>query len=146
MGRGGRIKVDAYNRILGIDRIFAIGDICCQTTDGNYPDGHPQLAQVAIQQGKLLAANLQNLIAEKGMKPFTYVNKGSMAVITKYHAVVDPPFGSFNGYFAWLTWLFVHIIPVAGFRNKAKLANNWFWSFLTNDPSLRLIIRAKKWT
>jgi len=143
-GRGGRLKVDAYNRIAGIDRIFAIGDICYQTTDKNYPDGHPQLAQVAIQQGKLLAANLLNVIAGKTMKPFKYMNKGSMAIITKYQAVVDLPFGSFKGYFAWLTWLFVHIIPIAGFRNKAKLAYNWFWSFLTNDPNLRLIIRAKK--
>ena len=143
-GRGGRLNVDEYNRISGIDRIFAIGDICCQTTDKNYPDGHPQLAQVAIQQGKLLAANLLNSIDEKRMKPFTYLNKGNMAIITKYQAVVDLPFGSFKGYLAWLTWLFVHIIPIAGFRNKAKLAYNWFWSFLTNDPNLRLIIRAKK--
>ena len=143
-GRGGRLKVDAYNRISGVDSIFAIGDVCYQTTDKNYPDGHPQLAQVAIQQGKLLAANLVNLILGKRMKPFLYVNKGSMAIITKFKAVVDLPFGSFKGYLAWLTWLFVHIIPIAGFRNKAKLAYNWFWSFLTNDPNLRLIIRAKK--
>lgn len=143
-GRGGRLKVDEYNRISGIDRIFAIGDLCCQYTDKDYPEGHPQLAQVAIQQGKLLAANLVNLIAEKRMKPFTYLNKGSMAIITKYQAVVDLPFGSFTGYFAWLTWLFVHIIPIAGFRNKAKLAYNWFWSFITNNPNLRLIIGAKK--
>ena len=143
-GRGGRLKVDAYNSISGINSIFAIGDICCQTTDKHYPEGHPQLAQVAIQQGELLAANLVNLTDNKRMKPFTYVNKGSMAIITKYHAVVDLPFGSFKGYFAWLTWLFVHIIPIAGFRNKAKLAYNWIWSFLTNDPNLRLIIRAKK--
>ena len=143
-GRGGRLMVDAYNRLSGSDTVFAIGDICYQTTDKNYPDGHPQLAQVAIQQGKLLAANLLNSMLGKRMKPFKYLNKGSMAIITKHQAVVDLAFGSFKGYLAWLTWLFVHIIPIAGFRNKAKLAYNWFWSFLTNDPNLRLIIRVKK--
>lgn len=142
--RGRRIIVDEYNKVSGTSNIFAIGDQCVQTTDKNYPNGHPQLAQVAIQQGKLLAENLVRLSKGQTMKPFSYYNKGTMAIISKFKAVVDLPKGFFKGFIAWLVWLFIHIIPIAGFRNKAKLAFNWFWSFITNDPTLRLIIRPRK--
>jgi NADH:ubiquinone reductase (H+-translocating) len=141
IGKGRRIIVDAYNRVSGIKNVFAIGDICFQTTDKNFPNGHPQLAQVAIQQGKLLAVNLENIVLGNNLKPFRYINKGTMAIISKYRAVVDLPSGFYKGVLAWLTWLFIHIIPITGFRNKARLAFNWFWSFVTNDPTLRLIIR-----
>jgi NADH dehydrogenase len=144
LGKGRRILVDAYNKVNATENIFAIGDISLQTTDKNYPNGHPQLAQVAIQQGKLLAKNFEHIALGKKLKAFSYFNKGSMAIISKFKAVVDLPIGFFKGYFAWLTWLFVHIIPIASFRNKAKLAYNWFWSFITNDPNLRLIIRPDK--
>lgn len=142
--RGRRIIVDEYNMVQGTKNIFAIGDQCFQTSDKDYPNGHPQLAQVAIQQGKTLADNLKRLHKQEPMKPFSYFNKGSMAIISKYKAVVDLPKGFFKGFIAWLVWLFIHIIPIAGFRNKAKLAYNWFWSFITNDPTLRLIIRPGK--
>jgi NADH dehydrogenase len=141
IGRGRRILVDEYNMVKGLPDVFAIGDICLQTTDAAFPNGHPQLAQVAIQQGILLAENLVNLIEKRPLKAFKYVDKGSMAIITKNKAVVDLPKFTFTGWFAWLTWLFIHIIPIAGFRNKIKLVTGWFWSFLTNNPSLRLIIR-----
>ncbi|MBN8856904.1 MAG: NAD(P)/FAD-dependent oxidoreductase [Sphingobacteriales bacterium] len=142
--RGRRIIVDEYNKVAGTSNIFAIGDQCVQTTDKNYPNGHPQLAQVAIQQGKLVAENLTRLSKGEVMRPFSYYNKGTMAIISKFKAVVDLPKGFFKGFIAWLVWLFIHIIPIAGFRNKAKLAFNWFWSFITNDPTLRLIIRPRK--
>jgi NADH dehydrogenase len=142
--RGRRILVDEYNKVKGFENIFVIGDQCLQLTDAKFPDGHPQLAQVAIQQGKLLADNLLNIAAGKPMKTFKYHDKGSMAIIAKYKAVVDLPKGFFKGFFAWIVWLFIHIIPIAGFRNKGKLAFNWFWSFITNDPTLRLIIRPEK--
>jgi NADH dehydrogenase len=141
--RGRRILVDEFNQVQGVSNIFAIGDQCMQLTDKNYPSGHPQLAQVAIQQGQLLAKNFLNVRDGKAMKPFSYFNKGSMAIISKFKAVVDLPKGFFKGFFAWLTWLFVHIIPIAGYRNKFKLAYNWLWSFITNDPTLRLIIRPR---
>ena len=144
IGRGRRILVDEFNRVKGIPNIFAVGDIALMTGDPDYPNGHPQLAQAAIQQGELLAANLGRLKEGKPLKPFRYHNKGTMAIIAKYEAVVDLPRGFFRGFFAWLVWLFIHLIPIAGFRNKAKLAFNWFWSFVTNDPTLRLIIRPKK--
>jgi len=145
VGRGRRILVDEYNKVIGVDSIFAIGDQCYMTADTEFANGHPQLAQVAIQQGKLLAANFQRLNAGKQLEPFHYHNKGSMAIIAKYRAVVDlPGKGFFSGFFAWIIWLFIHIIPIAGYRNKAKLAYNWFWAFVTNDPTLRLIIRPAK--
>lgn len=142
--RGRRIKVDEFNRVSGLANVFAIGDLCIQESDPKFPQGHPQLAQVAIQQGTLLAKNLMRIGDGTAMKPFLYNDKGSMAIIAKYKAVVDLPKGFFKGFFAWLVWLFIHIIPIAGFRNKLKLAFNWFWSFATNDPTLRLIIRPEK--
>lgn len=144
LGRGRRIIVDDINRVKGYENIFAIGDQCFQASDKNYPDGHPQLAQVAMQQGNALAANLNRLAENKATVPFSYFNKGSMAIISKYRAVVDLPKGFFKGFFAWLVWLFIHILPLVGFGNKLKLAFNWIWSFLTNDPTLRLIIRRNK--
>lgn len=143
-GRGRRILVDEVNKVKGTENIFAIGDICLQTSDKQFPNGHPQLAQVAIQQGKLLAKNLRRKLIQNTLRPFTYNDKGSMAIISKYKAVADLPKFSFTGYFAWLIWLFIHIIPLIGYRNKAKLAFNWFWSFITNNPTLRLIVRPGK--
>lgn len=144
VGRGRRIIVDEYNRVAGTQNIFAIGDQSLQTTDKHYPEGHPQLAQVAIQQGTQLAENFKRIQAGKPMKAFSYYNKGTMAIIAKFKAVVDLPKAFFKGFIAWFVWLFIHIIPIAGFRNKLKLAYNWFWSFITNDPTLRLIIRPRK--
>jgi NADH dehydrogenase len=142
--RGRRILVDEFNKVTGTKNIFSIGDQCFQSGDVNYPNGHPQLAQTAIQQGKLLAENLKNIVANKPLMPFKYHNKGTMAIIAKYKAVVDLPHGFFKGFIAWFVWLFIHIIPIAGYRNKVKLAFNWFWSFVTNDPTLRLIIRPQQ--
>ncbi|HSZ86357.1 MAG TPA: NAD(P)/FAD-dependent oxidoreductase [Puia sp.] len=142
--RGRRILVDEFSKVIGTKNIFSIGDQCFQSGDANYPNGHPQLAQTAIQQGKLLAENLKNIVDNKPLKPFKYHNKGTMAIIAKYKAVVDLPHGFFKGFIAWFVWLFIHIIPIAGYRNKVKLAFNWFWSFITNDPTLRLIIRPQQ--
>ena len=144
ISKGNRILVDGFNTVKGTSNIFAIGDQCLQTTDKNYPEGHPQLAQVAIQQGKLLAKNLQRIAAGKNPQPFAYNNKGSMAIISKYEAVADLPKVSFTGFFAWLIWLFIHIIPLVSFKNKLRLCLNWLWSFITNDPTLRLIIRPDR--
>lgn len=139
--RGRRIQVDEHNRVKGMQNIFALGDLCFQTTDRNFPTGHPQVAQVAIQQGELLGRNLRRLWDGMPMRSFAYNDKGSMAIISKYKAVADLPKFSFKGIMAWFIWLFIHIIPLIGFRNKAKLAFSWLWSFVTNDPTLRLVIR-----
>lgn len=144
LGKGKRILVDQFNKVKGTKNVFAIGDISFQTSDSNYPNGHPQLAQVAIQQGKLLAENIPKNLNGKILKEFTYNDRGSMAIISKYKAVADLSKFSFKGYFAWLIWLFIHIMPIASFRNKIKLAYNWFWAFISNNPTLRLIIRPTK--
>lgn len=143
IGRGRRVLVDEYNRVQNFNNIFALGDQCLQTTDVKFPNGHPQVAQVAIQQGELLAKNLKR-IADKGdLKPFVYNDKGSMAIISKYNAVADLPKFSIKGFVAWFIWLFIHVIPLIGFRSKVELAFSWFFSFITNDPTLRLIIRPE---
>lgn len=143
-GRGNRIITGPFNLVKDCKNIFAIGDVCIQTTDPAFPNGHPHLAQVAIQQGKLLAKNIRRIQSQKDPLPFRYKDKGSMAIISKYKAVADLPKFSLTGYFAWVIWLFIHIIPLVGYRNKAKLAFNWFWSFINNNPTLRLIIRPGK--
>lgn len=141
--RNRRIAVDEFNRVADTPGVFAIGDICYQDTDGPYPNGHPQVAQVAIQQGILLARNFENMIKGGTLRPFRYTDKGSMAIISKYKAVAELPVGFFKGILAWWMWLFIHILPIAGFRNKLKLLSSWFWNFISNDPTLRLIIPSR---
>ncbi|MFL9832636.1 NAD(P)/FAD-dependent oxidoreductase [Chryseobacterium terrae] len=144
IGKGRRLLVDEYNRVLGFENIYALGDICLQLTDKRYPKGHPQLAQVAIQQAKLAAKNLRKSRKGEKLQPFIYNDKGSMAIISKYKAVVDLPKFSYTGFFAWLTWLFIHIIPLTGFRNRIRLALEWFRLFITNNPSIRMILQPGK--
>ncbi|MFP3834571.1 NADH dehydrogenase [Chryseobacterium oleae] len=144
IGKGRRILVDEYNRVEEHTYIYALGDIALQLTDKLFPNGHPQLAQAAIQQAKNLGKNLIRLQEGKELIPFTYNDKGSMAIISKFNAVVDLPGFSFKGFLAWLTWLFIHIIPLVGFRSKIRLSLDWFRLFITNNPSIRLILYPKK--
>lgn len=144
IGKGRRILVDAYNKVENTEDIYALGDISLMLSEEKYLKGHPQLAQVAIQQGKNLAANFKRIEDEKVLEPFRYNDKGSMAIISKYNAVVDLPKHSFKGFIAWLTWLFIHIIPLVGFGNKIQLAIDWFRLFITNNPSIRLILYPKR--
>lgn len=137
-----RILVDECNRVRSSENIFALGDVAMMTSE-EYPFGHPMLAPVAIQQGSHLAKNLVLHTQGKPMKPFKYFDKGSMATIGKNKAVVDLPNGMhFKGFFAWLVWMFVHILYLIGFRNKLITLNNWIWSYLTYDKGTRLIIRT----
>lgn len=144
IGKGRRILVDAYNKVKASENIYALGDICLQFTDEKFPRGHPQLAQVAIQQAKNIGKNFKRMEDEKTFTPFKYNDKGSMAIISKFNAVVDLPKFSFNGFIAWLTWLFIHIIPLVGFSSKIRLALDWFRLFITNNPSIRLILYPKR--
>jgi NADH:ubiquinone reductase (H+-translocating) len=143
--RGNRIKVNGYNQVEGQENIFAVGDIACMmNVEADYPNGHPQVAQPAIQQGDLLAKNLVNLIAKKPMKAFTYHNLGSMATVGRHLAVVDLPFIKFQGVIAWYAWMFVHLMAILGIKNKILIFVNWLWNYITYDQSLRLIIRPKR--
>ncbi len=143
IGHGGRIIVDEYNRVKGLNNVFAIGDQCIQTEEA-YPAGHPQLAQVAIQQATLLAANFKRISKEQDLQPFHYKNLGSMATIGRNSAVVDLPKFHFSGWFAWLTWLVVHLRSILGVRNKIFVLLNWIWNYITYDTSIRLIVYARK--
>ncbi|HKJ42752.1 MAG TPA: NAD(P)/FAD-dependent oxidoreductase [Sunxiuqinia sp.] len=138
--RGNRIKVNRFNEIEGYDSIFAIGDLAYMETE-NYPKGHPQVAQVALQQATLLAKNLVNKREAKTLKKFEYKDKGSMATVGRNRAVVDLPFIRFSGTFAWLTWMFVHLMSIVGVKNRLVIFINWLWKYATFDQSLRLIIR-----
>ena len=138
-----RIKVDAHNKVKGYENVFAIGDICLMETE-KYPKGHPQMAQPAMQQGSLLAENLVNLQNNKPLKAFEYKDKGSMATIGRNKAVVDLPKFHFHGVFAWFVWMFIHLISLIGFKNKAVVFLNWVYNYIRFDREARLIIRPYK--
>lgn len=144
-GRGRRILVKEYNKVEHLENVYAIGDTCIQTTDMNFPEGHPQLAQVAIQQGKTLARNFKAMHAEKPLTPFSYYDKGSMAIIGRVKAVVDipKPKMNFKGWFAWFMWLFVHLFSLIRHRNRLLTMYHWTVAYFTKDQSLRMIIRPK---
>lgn len=141
--RGNRIKVDRFNKMEGSTNVFAIGDVCFMTEE-KYPNGHPQVAQVAMQQGENLAHNLGNILKGKEMKPFCYTDLGSMATVGRNLAVVDFPFMKIQGFFAWLIWMFVHLMSIVGAKNRILIFINWAWNYITYDQSLRLIIRDSK--
>lgn len=138
-----RIKVNEYNQVNGYDTIFAIGDIASMVTE-KYPQGHPMMAQPALQQGKLLGENLIRLVHNKPMKAFEYNDKGSMATIGRNKAVVDLPKLHFHGVFAWFVWMFIHLISLIGFKNKAVVFLNWAYNYVAFDREGRLIIRPYK--
>lgn len=140
---GNRIAVNQYNQVLNTNSVFAIGDVASHTTKNN-PKGLPMLAPVAQQQGKLLAKNIINLINNKPIEPFVYKDKGTMATIGRRKAVVDLPKWKFQGTFAWLVWMFIHIMSLVGFRNRAVAFMDWMTNYFTYDRPLGLIIRPYK--
>ncbi len=143
VNRGKRIWVDEYNRVKGFEDVFAIGDVSNMPTV-EYPNGHPQVAQVAIQQGKNLAQNFLWMKKKDILKPFKYIDRGSMATIGRNLAVADLSFIKFSGFIAWLTWMFVHLMAIVGVKNRLLIFINWMWNYLTYDQSLRLILWAAK--
>ncbi|GAA4838830.1 NAD(P)/FAD-dependent oxidoreductase [Algivirga pacifica] len=136
----GRIKVDSFNQVESYDNIYAIGDVAQMTTE-DYPFGHPMVAPVAIQQAKLLAKNIWAKVKGKNLKTFTYKDKGAMATIGKNKAVVEVGKFKSQGAFAWFIWMFVHIMSLVGYRNKAIVFVNWLWNYVNYDRGIRLIIR-----
>jgi NADH dehydrogenase len=143
-GRGKRIKVDAFNRVPGFDNIFAIGDACIMDADSAFPSGHPQMAQPAMQQGRLVAANIRRLLEKKPLKPFKYFDKGSMATIGRNKAVADLKALKLQGLLAWLIWMFIHLVSLIGFKNKFFVLLSWIFSYFSYDKSNRLIIARPK--
>lgn len=137
---GGRILVDEFNRVQGYSNVFAIGDVALMTCE-DYPKGHPMVAQPAMQQGANLASNILMDIQSKKWKPFVYKDLGSMATIGRNKAVTEVGRFKLSGWFAWVTWLFVHIYQLVGFRNKIVVMINWAQNYFRHARDLRLIIR-----
>ncbi|MBT8323954.1 MAG: NAD(P)/FAD-dependent oxidoreductase [Winogradskyella sp.] len=137
---GNRIAVDQYNQVFGADSIFAIGDVASHVSNDN-PKGLPMLAPVAQQHGKLLGKNLLRLANNQPMQQFIYKDRGTMATIGRKKAVVDLPNYKFQGAFAWILWMFVHIISLVGFRNRLVAFIDWMRNYFTYDRPLGLIIR-----
>ncbi|HKI88843.1 MAG TPA: NAD(P)/FAD-dependent oxidoreductase [Draconibacterium sp.] len=138
--KGNRIRVNRFNQVEDLTGIFAIGDIAYMETEA-YPKGHPQVAQVALQQATNLAQNLLNIQNKKELTPFKYHDKGSMATVGRNRAVVDLPRLRFSGFPAWLVWMFVHLMSIVGVKNRLVIFINWLWNYMTYDQSLRLILR-----
>jgi len=141
-GRNNRLVVNRFNQLEGYQNIFAIGDNSLMTEDA-YPNGHPQVAQVALQQASLLSGNIKRMGKDKPLKQFHYHDKGSMATVGRHLAVADLPFGKFKGYVAWMLWSIVHLLSIIGVKNKLFILLDWTWKYITYDQALRLLIKHK---
>lgn len=146
LGAGGRLLVDGFCRVKGLPgEIYALGDIALMTVgpdiDPAFPKGHPQLAQPALQQGRMLARNLSS--PEK-KKPFRYKDKGTMATVGRNRAIVQLKHLEFSGLIAWMAWMFIHLVSILGFRNRLTVLINWVWAYFNYSSSLRLLIRPSK--
>lgn len=137
---GNRIKVNEYNQVGDLERVFAIGDVAAMQTAA-HPHGHPMVAPAAIQQAETLAENLLRMLNDRPLKAFYYRDKGSMATIGRNKAVVDAGKFHFKGILAWFMWMAVHLFSLAGFRNRLVVFINWFWNYISYDRGTRLIIR-----
>lgn len=138
--RGNRLTTNRYCQVQGIHDVFAIGDIAFMPTP-KYPNGHPQVASVAIAHAKFLAENFRRLANGKPLKEFEYHDKGSMATVGKRKAVVDLPWFNFQGRFAWFTWMFVHLMLLLSVRNRILVFITWAYSYFTNDSTLRVLLK-----
>lgn len=143
LSRGNRLVVNEFNQVLGHNEIFAIGDVAYMETEA-FPNGHPMMAQPAIQQGQNLGINLIRLLENKPIKPFAYEDKGSMATVGRNKAVADLKRFKFQGVFAWFVWMFVHLFFLIGFRNRVVVFINWVYNYIRFDREARLIIRPFK--
>ena len=139
--KGNRFVVDRRGQIKSIKNVFALGDIAYMATP-KYPNGHPQVASVAVQHGKFLAKNLKLRLKNKPEIDFEYHNKGSMATIGKRKAVVDLPKFHFHGRLAWITWMLVHLMLLLSVKNKLSVFLNWTLNYFSNDSTLRILLKS----
>ena len=143
IGHAGRFLTDRFCRVKGVKDVYAIGDVSLVEGDEEYPLGHPQLAQVAMQQAKTVAKNFTAMSKGKELKPFKYKNLGVMATIGRNHAVAEISGKKFGGFPAWALWLIVHLRSILGVKNKTFILLNWVWNYINYKQSLRLILKAK---
>jgi NADH dehydrogenase len=138
--RGSRFIVDRFNKIENLENVYALGDIAFMTTP-KYPNGHPQVASVAIEQAKIMAKNFKLSLKNKSLIEYEYHDKGAMATVGKRKAVVDLPKFSFQGRLAWFTWMFVHLMLILSVKNKLSIFVNWMFSYFNNDSTLRVMLK-----
>ena len=143
IGHAGRFLTNRFCRVKGVKDVYAIGDVSLVEGDEEYPLGHPQLAQVAMQQAKTVAKNFKAMSKGKELKPFKYKNLGVMATIGRNHAVAEISGKKFGGFPAWALWLVVHLRSILGVKNKTFILLNWVWNYINYKQSLRLILKAK---
>ena len=143
IGHAGRFLTDRFCRVKGVKDVYAIGDVSLVEGDEEYPLGHPQLAQVAMQQAKTVAKNFKAMSKGKELKPFKYKNLGVMATIGRNHAVAEISGKKFGGFPAWALWPVVHLRSILGVKNKTFILLNWVWNYINYKQSLRLILKAK---
>jgi len=141
-GRGKRILVDEFNKVKNSENIYVIGDTALMITE-KFPNGHPQVAPVAIQQAQNLAKNIKRKKGNKSQIAFNYKHKGTMATVGRNKAIVDLPFVKMTGFFAWLIWLFVHLMSIVGSKNRLLIFLGWWSNYFTRDSSLRVLIKPK---
>ena len=141
-GPGNRLIVDRFNKVEGLDNVFAVGD-CALMKTHVYPKGHPQMAQAAIQQGKNLGQNFLRKEHGQILKPFEYRDLGSMATIGRNKAVADIAGMNLTGFVAWFLWMGVHLMSILGVKNKISTLVDWAWSYITYDKSNRTLIAVK---
>lgn len=139
----GRIIIDDYCRVSGYENIFAIGDVAIMVQP-DYPNGHPQIAPVAIQQAQLLASNIKKTLKQWTLDKFSYFDKGTMATVGRNRAVVEVGKLTFGRFMGWLAWMGLHLMLLVGFRNKIVVFINWLWNYINYDRNIRLIIRPFK--
>lgn len=140
--RGNRMRVDAYNRVIGLEDIFAFGDVAFMETE-KYPHGHPQVAQVALQQAANFFKNIRKIENNSELIAFEYKDLGSLATIGRNLAVADLPVIWLKGFIAWIIWLFVHLMSILGVKNRLIIFINWAWNYMTYDQTLRLMLRPE---
>ncbi len=139
IGAGHRIICDEYMRVNGMNNVYAAGDLAI-TSEPKYPKGHPQVAQVAIQQARLIAKNLNRMVRGEELKPFRYFNMGSMATIGRNKAVADIAGMHFRGFVAWVMWMTIHLRPILGVRNRLLILFDWVINYFHYVGSLRMIL------
>jgi NADH:ubiquinone reductase (H+-translocating) len=148
IAKGNRIKVNNLCLVNGFTNLYAIGDVAFMDSDLNYPNGHPQVAPVAMQQADMLVNNLTLLNMKSNtdrVQTFVYADKGSMATVGRKLAVVDMPKPKlhFGGFVAWLVWMFLHLMLILGVKNRLAVFLNWFYNYFTKDQNLRLIFKVE---
>ena len=145
LGIGNRMKTDAFSQVVGLENVYAVGDISVQETDPVYPKGHPQLAQPAIQQGRHLAKNFLALARGRERKPFKYFDRGDMAIIGRNYAVADLLKHKLHlgGFIGLMSWLFIHVVSLVNYNNKIKTIYSWVVAYLTHDQHLRMIFKQQ---